>query len=137
MNPDTRVCRRCIDAVEFRALARGFGGVEPAFLWISETGRCPQHPFIEPAARKIIAINAALGPSSLADDDTIGRSAGPGYAGIDKPTPVDKSGLVVDRLRPLDIVRERRGAISRTDSHCPWQRTILMEASPPPSDGTL
>jgi hypothetical protein len=34
MNPDTRVCRRCIDAVEFRALATGhcFDGLEPAFL---------------------------------------------------------------------------------------------------------
>ena len=64
--------------------------------------------------------SGSLGPSSLADDDTIGRSAGPGYAGIDEPTPVDKSGLVVDHLRRLDkAVRERRGAISRTDSHCP------------------
>jgi len=27
--------------------------------------------------------------------------------------------------------------LSRTDSHCPLQRTILMVASPPPSDGTL
>ena len=27
--------------------------------------------------------------------------------------------------------------VSRTDSHCPLQRTMLMEASPPPSDGTL
>ena len=27
--------------------------------------------------------------------------------------------------------------LSRTDSHCPLQRTILMEASPPLSDGTL
>jgi hypothetical protein len=61
MNPDTRVCRRCIDAVEFRALARGFDGVEPAFLGMSPRWvRCAQHPFIEPAARKIIAINAAL-----------------------------------------------------------------------------
>ena len=31
--------------------------------------------------------SGSLGPSSLADDDTIGRSAGPGYAGIDEPTP--------------------------------------------------
>ena len=45
---------------------------------------------------------------------------------------------IIDRLRRLDkAVRERRGAILRTDSHCPLQRTILMEASPPPSDGTL
>ena len=61
MNPDTRVCRRRIDAVEFRALARGFDGVEPAFLGMSPRRvRCAQHPFIEPAARKIIATNAAL-----------------------------------------------------------------------------
>ena|SRR5215467_10083280 len=61
MNPDTRVCRRCIDAVEFRALARGFDDVEPAFLGMSPRWvRCAQHPFIEPAARKIIATNAAL-----------------------------------------------------------------------------
>src|SRR5262249_960381 len=61
MNPDTRVCRRCIDAVEFRSLARGFDGVEPAFFWMAPRRvRCAQHSFIEPAARKIIAINAAL-----------------------------------------------------------------------------
>src|SRR5262249_15721417 len=53
----------------------------------------------------------ALGPSSLADDDTIGSSAGRGYAGIDEPTPVDQSGLVVDRLRHLDKAgREVHGA---------------------------
>src|SRR6516225_12001398 len=57
----TRVCRRRTDAVEFRALARGFDGVEPAFLGMSPRRvRCAQHPFIEPAARKIIATNAAL-----------------------------------------------------------------------------
>jgi hypothetical protein len=44
--------------------------------------------------------------------------------------------LVID----LDCARQLAGsafAISRADSHCPLQRTILMEASPPPSDGTL
>ena len=38
MNPDTRVSRRCIDAVEFRGRwpeAIGFDGVEPAFLGMS------------------------------------------------------------------------------------------------------
>ena len=45
---------------------------------------------------------------------------------------------IIDRPKRLNKAgRERRGAISRTDSHCPWQRTMLMEASPPPSDGTL
>src|SRR6266404_4975526 len=33
------------------------------------------------------------------------------------------------RRRSLPV-RERRGAISRADSHCPLQRTILMEDSP-------
>jgi len=43
--------------------------------------------------------SGSLDPSSLADDGTIGRSAGPGYAGTDKPTPVDKSGRAVPAPR--------------------------------------
>src|SRR5215470_5744444 len=43
--------------------------------------------------------SGSLDPSSLADDDTIGRSAGAGYAGTDKPTPVDKSAQAVPAPR--------------------------------------
>src|SRR5215468_11360510 len=41
------------------------------------------------------------------------------------------------RRRSLPIGSKFMVQVLRTDSHCPLQRTILMEASPPPSDGTL
>src|SRR5262249_14042648 len=41
------------------------------------------------------------------------------------------------RRRSLPIGSKFMVQVLRTDSHCPLQRTILMVASPPPSDGTL
>ena len=69
MNPDTRVCRRCIDAVEFRALATGhcFDGLEPAFLGdaaetsVSLASAVAQYAGPGPRRGRIIARNAGPG----------------------------------------------------------------------------